>query len=71
MADGQAQRASLRAELDRAKGSRSKQSDPEAAKARNIGMAKAAALATSVLKARHKEEYDTLYKQAKSEMGLD
>lgn len=70
MAESQG-RASLRAELEKAKGSRSKQSDPEAAKARNIAMAKAAALATSVLKSRHKQEYDTLYQQAKTEMGLD
>lgn len=44
--------------------------DPAAAKERNLKMAKAAGLATSVLKARHKEEFDGLYQQAKRELGL-
>ena len=40
-------------------------------KERNKAQAGAAALAASVLKSRHKAEYDTLYNQAKGEMGID
>jgi hypothetical protein len=37
---------------------------------RNKKQAQAAALAGSVLKSRHKAEYDALYQQAKEEMGV-
>lgn len=62
----------LKDELDKARASngRPRTVNPEDAKARNIAMAKAAALAASVLKHRHKEEYDNLYQKAKKEVGL-
>lgn len=42
----------------------------EQRKERANKQAAAAALASQVLKSRHKDEYDTLYAQAKEEMGV-
>lgn len=66
------QTRSLKEEIEAIKRGRPRLSEtPEQAKKRQQAQSKAAALAAQVLKARHKDEYDEIYRAAKEEMGID
>lgn len=63
-------RPSLRDEIKTRRGPVGLGLTEEQRKERNNLQAKAAALAMQVLKSRHKDEYDDLYRQAKEEYGV-